>query len=188
MLSGMRVTKKVQLKRDSCHHSYKANGHTYQNGLSMRMTQITILHKYSITFLSTVRAETFEPNLLAANDKAFVRAFCHRQQYLSQAGRIAAARTGKMRMALALGAVVGQFEMPGPLINKDLMHQPNTQQAFEGSVDCDLVEVIFSCSPGNLVLAERLARFHKHRKYGRSAGGAVKPGGLQHFACFYFQI
>ena len=77
-------------------------------------------------------------------------------------------------MALALGAVVGQFKMPGSLVYKNLMHQPDAQQTFESPVDCDLVEVFFSRSPGNLVLTERFARIHKHCQYGDSAGGAVK--------------
>jgi len=162
MLLGMCVAQKVQLQRYPCHHSHKASGYTYQNGLSIQTTQIVILHIYSIAFSSTGRAEAFEPDLLAADDKAFVRAFYHRQYYPCQAGRLTAARTGKMRMALALSAVMGQFKMPGPFVNKYLMHQPDAQQAFEGSIDCDLVEVIFSRSPGNLVMAERFARLHKH--------------------------
>ena len=73
----------------------------------MRAIQIVILHKYSIVFSSTRRAEAFEPYLLAADDKTFVQAFCHRQRYIRQAGRIAAARAGEMGVALALGAVMG---------------------------------------------------------------------------------
>ncbi len=128
----------------------------------MRATQIVILHIYSITFSSAGRAETFEPDLLAADDKTFMWALCHWQRYFRQASRVTAARTGEMGVALALCAIVGQFKMPCPFVNKYFMHQPDVQQAFESSVDCNLVEVIFSRSPGNLVLAERFARLHKH--------------------------
>lgn len=65
-------------------------------------------------------------------------------------------------MALALGAVMGQFEMPGSFVNKCLMHKPDAQQTFEGSIYCDLVEVSISRLPGNLLLAEGFARLHKH--------------------------
>ena len=86
-----------------------------------------------------------------------------------------------MGMALALSAVVGQFEVPGSLVYKNLMHQPNAQQAFESPVNCDFVEVFFPQSPGNLVLAERLARLHQHFEYRHSAGSTVKLSRFQHF-------
>jgi len=91
-------------------------------------------------------------------------------------------------MALILGAVVGQFEMPGSLVYKNLMHQPDAQQTFESPVDCDLVEVFFSRSPGNLVLAERFARPHQNRQDGNSVAGAVELNGFQHFTGLRFQI
>lgn len=75
--------------------------------------------------LSTCRAETFEPDLLAVNDKTLIRAFCHWQRYSRQAVSVAAARTCEMRMALMLGTVVRQFKMPGPLVHIGLVHQPN---------------------------------------------------------------
>ena len=107
MLSRMFMAKQVQLKRYPCYHSHKAGGYTYQNGLSIRTAQILILHIYSIAFSRALRAKAFEANLLSADDKSFVRALCHRQRYTFQAGSVAALRTGKMGMALALGAVMG---------------------------------------------------------------------------------
>ena len=64
--------------------------------------------------------------------------------------------------------------MPGSLVNKDLMHKPDAKQTFESPVDCDLVEVFFSRSPRNLVMAERFASVHQNFEYRHSAGGAVK--------------
>jgi hypothetical protein len=63
--------------------------------------------KYSNIILSAIWAETFEPNLLAMNNEALVRTFRHGHRYFHQAVRFAAARTGKMWMALVLGTVVG---------------------------------------------------------------------------------
>jgi hypothetical protein len=107
MLFGMCFAKQMQLQRNPCHHRYKANGNTDQNSLSMWTIQITILHIYSFAFLSTRRAEPFEPDLLTIDDKAFVGAFCHGQRYTRQAVSVAAARARKMRMALMLGTIVG---------------------------------------------------------------------------------
>ena len=108
------------------------------------------------------------------DNKSFVRAFCHRQRYFRQAVRIAAVCAGEMGMALALCTVMGQFEMLGPFVCKDFVHEADGQQAFEGSVDCYLVEAFFSRSLSNLVLAERFARLHQHFEYRHSAGGTVK--------------
>ena len=138
--------------------------------------------------LSAGRAQTFEPNLLAVDDEAFVWAACHRERYFRQAGRVAAVCTGKMRMALALGAMVGQFEMPRSFLHKGPVYQPDPQQAFEGPVDCHFIEVFFARSPSDLVLAERPARFHQHFQYGRSAFSAVKLRRSQHLAGLRVQV
>ena len=62
--------------------------------------------QYSFT-LSARRTQTLESDLLALNNKALVWALCHRKRYFRKAVCIAASCTGEMRMALALGAVVG---------------------------------------------------------------------------------
>ena len=111
-------------------------------------------------FSCACRAETFEPDLLALDNKTFVRAFCQRQRYFCQAVCIAAACAGEVGVALAFCAIMGQFKMLRPLVDKDLVYESNIQQTFEGSVDCDLVEAFFSRFVGNLVLAEWLARLH----------------------------
>ena len=39
MLSRMFIAQQVQLQRQSCHHSHKANGHAYKNGFSIQAYQ-----------------------------------------------------------------------------------------------------------------------------------------------------
>lgn len=106
----------------------------------MQTIQIVMLHEYSIVFSSAGRAKAFKSDLLPMNDEALIRAFCHRHRYSRHAVRAATARAGKMRMALVLGAVVGQFKMPCTSIHKCLVHQPDAQQTFERSIDCDFIE------------------------------------------------
>ena len=65
------------------------------------------INKMPSAFLCARRAQAFEPDLLAADNKALVGALSHRQRYFRQAVRAAAVCTGKMRMTLAFSAVVG---------------------------------------------------------------------------------
>jgi len=58
------------------------------------------------------------------DDEAFVRAFGHRQRHFRQAVGVAAARAGEMGMALAFGAMAGQFKMPGSFAHESSVHQP----------------------------------------------------------------
>lgn len=57
-------------------------------------------------FSSAGWTQAFEADPLTLNNKAFVRALGHRQQYFRQAVRVTAACAGKMGMALALGAII----------------------------------------------------------------------------------
>jgi hypothetical protein len=116
------------------------------------------------------------------DDKAFVRALGHRQGDFRQAVGVAAARAGEMGMALAFGATTGKLKMPGSLIHKSLMYQANSQQTFEGSVDCDFIEVLSAKSLGNLIVAERPAGLEQHLEYGDSAGCAIESGRFEHLA------
>ncbi len=56
-------------------------------------------------------------------------------------------------------AIVGQFEVPCSFVHEGLVYEPDLEQAFERAVDCDFVEMFPTRSPGDLVLAERLACF-----------------------------
>jgi hypothetical protein len=91
-------------------------------------------------------------------------------------------------MALLFCAVVGQFKMPGPFVYKGLVHQPDSQQTFERSIDCDFIESLANRESGYLILAKRLVGFHQDSQDVDSAARTVKLRGLQHFACFSFQI
>jgi hypothetical protein len=144
--------------------------------------------KYSSTILSAGRAEPLEPDLLALNNEAFMRAFCHWKRYSHQAVRAAAACACKMRMALVLGAVVSQFKMPGPFVHKGLMHQPDVQKAFECPIDCNFIEPLLAQKAGNLVLAERLTGRHQDNQDIDPTTRTVEFCGLQHLTGFYFQI
>jgi len=65
------------------------------------------INKMPSVFLSARRAQAFETDLLAVDNKALVGALSHRQRYFRQAVCAAAVCTGKMRMTLAFGAVMG---------------------------------------------------------------------------------
>jgi hypothetical protein len=78
-------------------------------------------------FSGAGRAKTLKANLLAADYETFVGALYHRQRHSHQAVCTAAACTGKMRMALALGAVMGQFVMSRSFGDESFMNQPDFQ-------------------------------------------------------------
>ena len=101
---------------------------------------------------------------------------------------VAAVSARKMWMALMLGAVVGQFKMPGPLVHISFVHQPGSQQTIERSINCDFVESLSDYEAGYLILAKRLIGLHQDSQNVDSAARTVKIRGLQHFACFSFQI
>jgi hypothetical protein len=63
--------------------------------------------KVSLWVLSAGRAQALEVNLLVVNNKTSVGTFGHRQGHFHQAVSAAAACTGKVRMALTLGTVIG---------------------------------------------------------------------------------
>jgi hypothetical protein len=147
-----------------------------------------ILQNIPALSLCTSGTESFEPNLLAMNNETFVRAFCHWQRYSHQAMCVATTRTGKMRVALMFGAVMRQFKMPGSFVYEGLVHQPDSQQTLERSINCDFIELPVSREAGNLVLAKRFVGFHQDSQNIDSAACTVKICEFQHFACFSFQI
>jgi len=108
------------------------------------------------------------------DDEAFVGAFGHRQRDFGQAVGVPAACAGKMRMALVLGAMVGQLVMPRPFVHKDPVHQADLQQARERSVDGYFVEMPRACPAGDLVVAQRFTGFEQNFQYAHSAGRAVE--------------
>jgi hypothetical protein len=73
---------------------------------------------------------------LAVDDETFARTLSQRKIYIRKTIRITAIRTGKMRMALTLGAVMGQLEMPRPLVKERLMHKTRFEKCLQRAVDC----------------------------------------------------
>ena len=71
----------------------------------------------------TFRTQPFKPDLLVVKDKAVVGAFGHRQRDIGQAVSITAVGAGEVRVALFLGAVVGQFIMPGSITDKGSVYE-----------------------------------------------------------------
>lgn len=69
--------------------------------------------------------------------------------------------------------VVGQFEVTCSFLYEGLVYEPDPEQTFESAVNRDFVEVFLARSPGDLVLAERFARFHQNLDYRHSALGGV---------------
>lgn len=122
------------------------------------------------------------------NDEAFVGTLGHWQRDVHQAVCLAAARAGEMRVALVLGAIVGQLEMPGALVHESLVHKPDFQQALERSIEGHFVEMFFARPPGDLVVAERFARFEQYLQYGHAAGRAIEPRRLEHPTGLSIQI
>ncbi len=58
--------------------------------------------------------------------------------------------------------VMGQFEVTCSFFHEGLVYEPDIEQAFERSVDRHLVKPLFARSLSDLILAERLARFHQN--------------------------
>ena len=56
-----------------------------------------------------------------------------------------------------LRAIVGQFEVPCSSVHEGFVYEADANQAFKRAVDCDFVEMFLARSPGDLLLAERLA-------------------------------
>jgi len=90
----------------------------------------------------------FEADLLPADHKALVGDPDHRHRCIRQAVRGPAANARKMGMALPLGAVVGQFEVPGPFVHEGTMDQTSLDQRIQRPVDRHLVELLGGDSPG----------------------------------------
>jgi len=86
------------------------------------------------------------------------------------------------------GTVICQFVMLRSFVQHGLVNKSNMQQAFESSVNRDLIELLFAGEPGDLFLAHRLSRFDQHFEYGHSAPGAVELCRLEHAACLRVQI
>jgi hypothetical protein len=126
--------------------------------------------------------------LLTLDYETPVGTFCHRQRDFRQAVSVAAVCAREMGMALTFGTVVCQLVMLRSFVQHGLMNKPNLKQAFKGSVNRDLIEVLFTGEPGDLFLAQRLSHFDQYLEYGHSAPGAVKLYRLEHAACLRVQI
>jgi len=61
-------------------------------------------------------------------------AFYNRKHHLCKTVCVTAVCTGKVRVALTFGAIIGKLEMPGPVLQECLMNKAGTNKAFEGSV------------------------------------------------------
>ena len=109
-----------------------------------------------------MRAQTFEMDLLAINDKAFVMSCRHGKRYIGQAMCAAAVCAGKVWMTLSFGASVSKLEMPGAFVYKSLMNKSCFDKTFERSVNRHLVEVSFTRLSGDFFLAEGFFAFEKH--------------------------
>jgi len=133
-------------------------------------------------------AKAFEADLLAVDDEAFVGAFGHGQRDFGQAVGVAAARAGKMRVALPLGAMMSQFVMPGPLVHENPVHEADLHQTHERSVNCHLVETAWARAMGNLILAQRFAGFEQDFQYGHSARRAVQLCRSEHCASLHVRV
>lgn len=106
---------------------------------------------YKLQVRIAFRAKAFELYALVTDNKTLVRAFYHRNRNLCQTVCVPTIHTGKMRVALVLGAIVCQFEMPGPFLQKCLMDNAGSQKAFECAINRDLIRTGSGKLRGNLV-------------------------------------
>jgi len=95
---------------------------------------------------------------------------------------VAAVCAGEMRMALSFGTVMGQLEVLSSFIQQNLMDQADLNQAIEGSINCDLVEVSFAGLVSDLFLAQRRARLNQDFEYRYSSLRTVEFRLSQHIA------
>lgn len=87
-----------------------------------------------------------------------------------------------------LRAMMGQLEMPRPLVNEYLMHQADLEKAFERAVDGHFIEMPFARAMGDLVVAERRGCFEQYLQYRHAPGGAIKLRPFEHPAGLGVQI
>jgi hypothetical protein len=85
------------------------------------------------------RAQSLKPNLLAMNHKTLLQTFDNRNRQSHKAAYYTASFTGKVRVALAFSAFVGQFEMPCSFVHKGLMYQTGLAEAFKCAINRDFV-------------------------------------------------
>jgi len=88
------------------------------------------------------------------DDETLVRASWHGHGKLQQAVRHATVGAGKMRVALRFGAMVGQLEIEGSVLDECLVHQAGFQQSRQRTIDCRFVEMPAAESSCNLLLPE----------------------------------
>jgi hypothetical protein len=91
------------------------------------------------------------------NHEAFIQTFNKRKRKLGQTLCYSTFTAGEVRMALLFSALIGKFEMHCSLMYKRLMHQTGLAEAFQGTINRDLVGNCgrkFRC---NLVLRQRSA-------------------------------
>ena len=104
-----------------------------------------------------MRAQTFEMDLLAINDKAFVMSCRHGKRYIGQAMCAAAVCAREVSMALLFGASMCKLEVPSSLVYESLVNQACFDETFECSIDCNLVKVSFAGFCSNFFLTEGLS-------------------------------
>ncbi len=106
-------------------------------------------------FPNAAWAQALKPNLLPMNYKSSIQTFNKRKGQLGQTLCYSTFFAREVRMALVFSALVGQLEMPRPLLHKRLMHQPGSAEAFESAVNRDFVRDSRCKAGGNLFLGQR---------------------------------
>ena len=84
-------------------------------------------------------AKALKPNLLTMSNKAFLEALDNRNRQTHQTTRYPAICAGKMGMALLVGALIGQFIMPRPLVKVRPVDQTRFQEPFQYTINGDTV-------------------------------------------------
>ena len=130
-------------------------------------------------FPDAAGAQALEPDLLAMNFKALLQALNNRNGQSHQAAYYSASFAREVRMTLAFGALVGQFEMPCPFMHKRLMYQAGPAEAFERAINRDLVGDGPPEAGGNLVLAQWFAGLQQNVQNCCSGAGPPKVRGVE---------
>jgi hypothetical protein len=87
-------------------------------------------------------------------------------------------------MALVFRAVIGQLEIPRPLVGERPVDQPDVHQGFQRPIDCDFVQGAQGQLLGDLVLPKRSGRLHQDLQNGEPGLRAVEPRVFQHLPGF----
>ena len=110
----------------------------------------------------------------------------HRYGDMCQALSLRTSLAGKMRMAAGLTAMVSQFVILNPMLQKCLVYQTGFDQVCERAINCSLVGGVRTDVFGDLFLAERVVRGQQCLEDSHPGPSPAKRNGSKQFVGFIY--